>query len=48
MESETLALEMPSMVDTDEPRRALVAGLSLATVAVWSFTLVVTAQSLVL
>jgi hypothetical protein len=35
-----------SEVDVERPRRGLVAMLSMASISVWSFTLLVSAQSL--
>lgn len=48
MESEAIALEMPTLVDTEAPRRELVAMLSLATISVWAFAVLSTAQAVVL
>lgn len=47
MDSSAIALEMPTIVDPDAPRRELVAFLSLGTLAVWSFVVISTAQALV-
>ena len=48
MDSEALALEMPTLVDTDAPRRELVAFLSLGTIAVWAFVAITTAQAVII
>lgn len=48
MESESIAFELPTLVDTEAPRRELVAMLSLATISVWAFTVLSTAQALVI
>lgn len=36
------------MVDTEAPRRELVAFLSMATISVWAFAVISTAQAIVL
>jgi hypothetical protein len=46
MDSEAIALEMPMLVDTDEPRRGLVALLSIASLSVWTFAAMTTMQAL--
>jgi hypothetical protein len=48
MESESIAFELPTLVDTEGPRRELVAMLSLATISVWAFAVLSTAQAIVL
>jgi hypothetical protein len=48
MDSQAIALELPSLVDTDAPRRELVAFLSLGTLAVWTFVVISTAQALII
>jgi len=48
MESESIAFELPTLVDTEAPRRELVAMLSLAAISVWAFAVLSTAQALVI
>ncbi|MBJ7458850.1 MAG: hypothetical protein JHD02_06680 [Thermoleophilaceae bacterium] len=48
MDSQTLALEMPTYVDGYAPRRQLVTYLSLGTLAVWAYNVIATAQAVVI
>jgi hypothetical protein len=48
MDSGTIALEMPTHVDVDAPRRELVAFLSLATITAWALAAVTTMQALII
>ena len=47
MNSEAIALEMPTLVDTEAPRRELVAFLSLGTITVWAYAVLAAAQTIV-
>lgn len=48
MDTEAIALELPTLVDTEAPRRELVAFLSLGTLVVWSFAAFSTLHAMVI